>query len=108
MADREAFSKYLLISMDKIPLRTDQIADPKEFLVNLARKSRRLRLRKDLIPAHGSTSKIGPGYNARLGEFVQKHWDVDKAAQNSPSLARALQRLREFTPNWGYPPPRRR
>jgi len=100
MADREAFSKYLLISMDKIPLRTDQIADPKEFLVNLARKSRRLRLRKDLIPAHGSTSKIGPGYNARLGEFVQKHWNADRAAQNSPSLARALRRLREFKPDW--------
>lgn len=108
MADREAFSNYLSIPMSRISIQTDTIPDPKEFLINLARRSRRHRLSKDLIPAPGSTSKVGPGYNARLSEFVQEHWNADRAAQNSPSLARALRRLREFNPTLAPRPPRRR
>ncbi|MDD9852739.1 MAG: hypothetical protein OXU78_02155 [Deltaproteobacteria bacterium] len=108
MADREAFSNYLSIPISRISIPTDKIPDPKEFLINLARRSRRHRLSKDLIPAHGSTSKVGPGYNARLSQFVQEHWNADRAARNSPSLARALRSLREFTPTWAPHPPRRR
>jgi len=108
MADREAFSKYLSIPVHRIPPLIDEIPDPKEFLVNLARKSRQYRLRRDLIPAPESINKVGPGYNARLSQFVQKHWNADRAAENSPSLERALRRLREFKPTWAPRPPRRR
>ncbi|MDD9851649.1 MAG: hypothetical protein OXU94_07800 [Gammaproteobacteria bacterium] len=98
MAHRNAFAKFLSIPISRIPSRTDEIPDPKQFLVNLARTSRHYRLREDLVPAPRSTSSVGPGYNGRLSEFVQTRWRAEVAAQNSPSLARALGRLREFKP----------
>lgn len=98
MAHRAAFAKFLSIPVHRIPQFTDEISNPKEFLIQLARKSRKYRLREDLIPAPGATSKVGPDYNGRLCEFVQNHWRAEIAAQNSPSLARALKRLREFKP----------
>lgn len=98
MAHRECFAKFLSISQKKIPRRPDEIPHPKERLINLARKSRKYRLREDLVPAPGATSKVGPDYNGRLCEFVRNHWRAEIAAQNSPSLARALKRLREFKP----------
>lgn len=98
MAHRECFAKFLSVSSKKIPRCPDAIPRPKECLINLARKSRKRRLREDLVPAPGATSKVGPDYNGRLCEFVQKHWRVEIAAQNSPSLSRTLKRLREFKP----------
>jgi len=98
MAHRECFAKFLSVSANKIPRCPDEIPRPKECLINLARKSRKRILREDLVPAPGATSKVGPDYNGRLCEFVQNHWRAEIAAQNSPSLARALKRLREFRP----------
>jgi len=98
MAHRECFAKFLSVSSKKIPRHPDEIPQPKEYLINLARKSRKRRLREDLVPAPGATSKVGPDYNGRLCGFVRHHWRADIAAQNSPSLARTLKRLREFKP----------
>jgi len=98
MANRECFAKFLSVPSKKIPRCPDDIPHPKECLINLARKSRKRRLQEDLVPASGATSKVGPDYNGRLCEFVQNHWRAEIAAQNSPSLARALKRLREFKP----------
>lgn len=98
MAHRECFARFLSVSSKKIPRHPDEIPQPKEFLINLARKSRKRRLREDLVPAPGATSKVGPDYNGRLCEFVQNHWRAEIAAEYSPSLARALRRLREFKP----------
>lgn len=98
MAHRECFAKFLSVSSKKIPRHPDEISHPKEFLINLARKSRRSTLKKDLVPAPGATSKVGPDYNGRLCKFVRNHWRAEAAAENSPSLARALKRLQEFEP----------
>jgi len=98
MAHRECFAQFLSVSAKKIPSHPDEIPHPKECLISLARKSRKRRLREDLVPAPGATSKVGPDYNGRLSEFVRNHWRAEIAAQNSPSLARALKRLREFKP----------
>lgn len=98
MAHRECFAKFLSVSAKKIPPRPEEIPRPKEFLIDLARQSRKRRLREDLSPAPGATSKVGPDYNGRLCEFVRNHWRAEIAAENSPSLARTLKRLREFNP----------
>jgi len=100
MAHRENFAEFLSVSQNRIPRHPDEIHMPKEFLIGLARKSRKRRLREDIVPAPGATSKVGPDYNGRLCEFVRNHWRAEIAAQNSPSLARALKRLREFKPVW--------
>ena len=98
MAHRAAFAEFLSTSLSKIPDQVDEIPNPKEFLINLARKSRRYRLMKDIVPDSKSTSIIGPNYNGRLCEFIRKSWRAVVAAQHSSSLARALQRLQEFEP----------
>jgi len=95
MAHRDAFAKFLSIPEDKIPDDPDKILQPKECLINLARKSRCKALREDIVP-RGATSKQGPDYNGRLVGFVRENWNAQQAAQHSPSLKRTLQRLKQF------------
>ncbi len=94
MADRGAFAEFLRVSIEAVPTRTDEILDPKERLLSLAQKSKSAELRKALLPKKGGqTSKIGPGYNTRLSEFVRYHWDLNRAASISPSLKRTIDRI---------------
>ena len=94
MADRQAVSEFLGIPTNRIPRNTDNINSPKEFLVSLARRSKNIRLREALVPAQNDkTAKIGPEYNPRLSQFVQDHWNLERAATTSPSLKRTLERL---------------
>lgn len=93
MADQKGIARFLSLPSGRIPLDTDALSHPKEFLVSLARRSRSKRLRVDLIPRPGATSKVGPGYNQRLQEFVRLHWDIERASQVSRSLKRTLARL---------------
>jgi len=96
LADRSGVATLLSIPLHHIPRKTDDIPQPKEFLVSLARSSRKTRLRKEIVPAPGATSKIGPGYNLCLGEFVRTHWNVQRASSVSESLRRTVDRLRGF------------
>ena len=93
MADREGFAKFLSIPFNRIPGNTDTIPDPKEFLVTLARKSKKRRFREEIIPAPGSRNIVGYGYNTRLREFVREHWNLQNAAAVSPSLKRTLDKI---------------
>ncbi len=95
MADRSALAEFLSIPVNRIPSNTDNIPNPKERLVSLARRSNKRRLRDQLVPAPGATTaRVGPEYNSRFSEFVQTHWDLERAAVASPSLKRTLDRIR--------------
>ena len=99
MADQSAISEFLQIPLHEVPTKTDQILNPKESLLSLAKKSKSAKLRKDLLPKKGNkTSKIGPGYNTRLSEFVRDYWDLNRAASISPSLKRTVDRLQSTKP----------
>jgi hypothetical protein len=100
LAHREAFAKFLGISVDNIPRDPDLIADPKQCLINLARRSRKRKLREAIVPEPNSTAKIGKDYNGQLSEFVNKSWQVASAQTNSPSLKRAMNALINFQPTW--------
>jgi hypothetical protein len=100
LADRQGFADFLGISVTNVPLEPDQIADPKQSLVNLARQCRRRTLRESIVPRQGSTAVQGPDYNGCLGEFVRNHWDRGSAARRSLSLNRAWARLIAFEPHW--------
>ena len=93
MADRIGFAAFLSVPLHRIPSPTDNILNPKEFLVSLARRSRKKAIREALIPAQGATLSVGNEYNTLLSEFVQDHWDLERAASASPSLKRTLDRL---------------
>lgn len=93
LADRRAIASLLGVRSADIPPETDGIPDPKQFLVNLARRCRFRELRHELVPAPGSTAAVGPAYNPRVIEFVRDVWDPNAASGGSDSLRRALQRI---------------
>jgi len=96
LADRESMAQFLKVSLDKIPSYPEEKDDPKMVLINIAQHSRSSSIREDIVPATGSTAKIGRAYNSRLTEFVINHWNPDHAADYAPSLKRALNRLSEW------------
>ena len=69
--------------------------NPKEFLLSLARRSKKKAVREALVPAQGAILGVGNEYNTLLSEFVREHWDLERAATASPSLKRTLDRLAE-------------
>ncbi len=100
LADRDGLANFLGISAVNIPLQPDQIADPKQSLVNLARRSRTRALRESIVPRRGSTAVQGPDYNGCLVDFVRTQWSHEAAVECSPSLSRTWERLMVFEPNW--------
>lgn len=96
LADRERFAGFMGVSVSKIPQNTETIDDPKEFLINLARKSRKAKSKslKDLIPI--GVGKVGQGYNHILGNFVVQHWNPESARRHNKSLDKAIKRLEMF------------
>lgn len=93
LADRSHIAAFLGVPEHRIPVETDALPDPKQFVVNLARRSRSADVRTDLVPAEGSTAPVGPLYNARLSAFVADSWSARRARAASVSLHRAIQRL---------------
>lgn len=96
LADRAGFATFAGIPPSKISPTPEGLADPKQELVNLVRRSRNKRLAAELVPIQGSAVSIGPLYNERLGQFVRESWDVEAAMANSPSFERTVVRLRTF------------
>lgn len=93
MADRIGFADFLSVPSHRIPSPTDDILNPKEFLISLARRSGKKAIREALVPTQGATLSVGNQYNTLLSEFVREHWDLERAATASPSLKRTLDRL---------------
>lgn len=100
LADRPAFAKFFSISENKVPRKPDELSDPKAYLINLARYSRKRTIREDIVPKQGSTAKQGPAYNERLISFVQDAWNPSNARKSSPSLERAMKAIEAFAPIW--------
>lgn len=99
LADRERFAAFFRVRSSDIPVAPESISDPKEVVIQLARRSRSRDIRQDMVPRPGSGRRIGPAYVSRLIEFVsdrQRGWRPDHAAQSSDSLRRCLVRIREL------------
>ena len=90
MADATTLARYLSVSANKIPAEPEQLARPKDAMVNLARQSRRMVIRGDMVPRKKSGRRVGPAYPSRLVEYVRNHWQPDVAAQHSESLKRSI------------------
>lgn len=104
LADRERFASYFAVSQDLVPANPDDLSDPKVSLINIIRRSRRSAIREDMIPDQNLGQSIGPAYTSRIIEYVTSEdgWRVDVAAENSPSLSRAIKSmgdLREIARN---------
>jgi hypothetical protein len=100
MADGPGFAKFLGIKRGLVPEDVDELTDPKAKLLELAGRSPRKKLRLDIVPRRGTTSRVGPNYNGRLSAFVVSHWDIQTASQRSRSLLRTIRALNLFVPTW--------
>ncbi|PJF39416.1 MAG: hypothetical protein CUN54_08760, partial [Phototrophicales bacterium] len=70
LADREALAQFLRISINLVPRNPDAEDDPKQVLVNLARRSRNKQLVADIVPRPESGRRVGPGYLGRITEYI--------------------------------------
>jgi hypothetical protein len=95
LADREAIASFLSCSEAKLKDPPDSLSDPKQALLQLAKKSPRA-IRSELVAEHGAIASQGLGYNQLLGEFVRNSWSPERAAERSNSLFRARRRLHEL------------
>jgi hypothetical protein len=96
LSDRGAFAAFIGLPVATVPVQPDELADPKAALLKLVRKSKHRDLKQDILPARGISSPVGLGYNDRLVHFVREQWDSQRAAQVSPSLARAVTCIARF------------
>jgi hypothetical protein len=96
MADADSLASFLGVGRNRIPADTEQLDDPKREIVNIARRSRRKAIRKDMVPRAGSGRSVGPAYASRLIEYVQTSWRPDMASSQSESLRRAIVCLRRM------------
>lgn len=93
IADRDNLKTYLGVS--KLESGAESILNPKEYLIKIARRSRRKSIRDGLVPT-GSAVR-GKLYNAILLQFVINHWDTEKARRGSSSLERFIRKVGEFS-----------
>lgn len=99
LADHKAM-RALMGPKGTLPPLPDGLPDPKQALLKLAKGAPRV-VRDDLLrDLAGGGLAQGLGYNARLVSWVMNDWDPQRAAERSPSLARARRRLREATALW--------
>lgn len=97
MADRESMASFLSVASSTLQHTIDLDPNPKETLINIARKSRNKSVREVIVPRQNSGAKVGPLYVARLREFTEKHWRPDVAAGHSRSLSRCINALSTLT-----------
>lgn len=95
LADRTAVATYFQISPQAIPGDPEQLADAKQEVLRLAKKSKVRRVREEMV-AGTNPLKQGSGYNLHLRTLVSTEWSAGRAAGNSPSLQRTITRLRAF------------
>jgi hypothetical protein len=95
LADRERAASFFGVSIAQIAAQPEALPDPKREVLRLARKSSVRRVREEVV-SQVDINKQGSGYNVHLCDFVRSAWRVNRAAERSPSLARAVRKLEEF------------
>lgn len=95
LADIEGLSSFLKVSPSNFPLNPDLETDPKNVLIQLAKRSRKREIREDIVPINNNAS-IGPNYNGCLTQFVVNYWNIEMAITRSNSLKRAWENLARF------------
>jgi len=97
LADKERVARLFHVAAARIPSNPDDLVDPKDCLINVARHSRRKAIRDGIVPKPTSGRRVGQLYNSILSEFVQDPqggWRPQVAQRHSPSLARCVESLR--------------
>jgi hypothetical protein len=97
LADRRGISEFLRVSMATVPPDPEALSDPKGSMVALARRSRSRVLREGMVPDPMGERSTGKAYASYLIEFATRHWSHARAMERSPSLARAIASLTNYS-----------
>jgi hypothetical protein len=85
-----------------LPAMPDELIDPKQSLLKLVKNAPK-QIRDDLLKTIDGNLAQGLGYNARLTAWVNSEWSPQRAAERSPSLARARLRLNQVVGAFASP-----
>lgn len=96
MADAETLAAFLGVARTRVATPPEQLVNSKEAMVNMARRSRKMAVRQDMVPREASGRSVGPAYTSRLTEYVETLWRPDVAALHAESLRRAIVCLRRL------------
>lgn len=91
LADVEGFSSYFKVQKGQVPLAPEDEHHAKQTLLALCRKSRSRTIRDQVVRDDGHP---GPLFVHHLTEFAREHWQIEPAAEASPSLRRAIAAIR--------------
>jgi hypothetical protein len=90
IADRGNLADFLSVDVAFVPMGPEQLEDPKQELINIARHSRRKQIRSAVVPEAGSTAQVGKLYVSEMMRFIETRWDIQIARTNAPSLNQCL------------------
>lgn len=95
LADIEGLARFFKISEANFPHQPENENDPKQKLIQVAKRSRIRSIKEDIVPINENAA-IGPNYNSRMTEFVNNVWNIESAIKRSKSLEKALTKLKNF------------
>jgi hypothetical protein len=96
LADSKGFGRFFDVKASDLPNDPESVSDPKETVIELARRSGRRIVRERMPPRPGSGRRTGDLYTALLIEFARDAWSVSEARARSSSLDRAFSRFSEL------------
>ena len=99
LADHQAM-RELVGKKGVLPTSPDELSDPKQALLGLGKTATK-SVRDDLIKTIDGQLRQGVGYNARLTHWINTVWSPERAAERSPSLARARIRIHQAAEAFG-------
>lgn len=91
MGDRQGFASYFGIHVGSMPREPENLQHAKNTFLQLCLSSRKKDIKAEVARPDG---RPGILFVDHLNEFATRHWDIDAAAQNVDSLARAITDLR--------------
>ncbi|VVC71796.1 Uncharacterised protein [uncultured archaeon] len=94
LADTKNFSAFFSVYTDKIPQKTDELENPKKFLISLCSTSRKREIREGMVPRNEGGREVGAGYSAFMTEYITQFWNPNNAANRSESLKRTIDRIK--------------
>jgi len=89
LADRQGVAEFCKRSKESV---TPPASHHKPYLLRLMKEAKL----KDAVEEKGRELDFGPAYAIHLQRLMTDHWSIERAAAESDSLRRALERLTEL------------
>lgn len=96
LADAKGFASFFFVSEKNITSNPESIIDPKQYLLDLLKTSKNRDVRDGCLPEAHFVGRTGIEYNDYLRSYFLNSWSPSRAAKNSTSLKRAMNRLLDW------------